>query len=171
MVIDFRGILDRVTLKKAIALMSKPPFWLTALRFAFALLIVASIAGLVYSSIIGEVLSASRVIRTLFQDVFLGYFVVQPYFASKTMFKRLDGGDREITGRVTPMGIYYNAGKADQVIEYPWDGFHKVFKTSDLVVLATADSRISILPQYFFGDAQDWKHFCQYVDSRVKPEI
>jgi len=171
MVIDFRGILDRATLKKAIALMSKPPLWLTALRFVFAFLIVVTMAGLVYSYIIGEALSASRVIRILVQDIFLGYFVVQPYFASKTMFNRLDGGDREITGRVTPMGIYYHAGKADQVIEYPWDGFHKVFKTDDLVVLATADSRISILPHYFFGDAQDWKHFCQYVDSRVKPEI
>lgn len=169
MEINFQGTIDRFTLRKAIALMSTPPLWQVILRVALAMLIVATLATLVYSKLTGETLTAGRVIRVLIQDLFLGYFVVQPYFASRALFNRLSRGNQGVRGSITPLGIYYHVGETGQRIEYPWNGFHYVFKTADLTVLATADSRISILPRSFFEQEQDWNHFCQYVESRVKP--
>ena len=169
MIIEFQGEFDSAVVKKAVKLMSKAPFWMIALRIAITILILVTLGSLVYSYFSGESIPTSKVLRLVIQDLFLGYFIVQPYFASNTLYKRLSQGNHKTIGSVTPIGISYKAASGDQVTEYPWDAFVHVFKLEDLIVLSTADWRISILPRSFFADEQEWKHFIQYVDSRVVP--
>jgi hypothetical protein len=169
MVIDFRGEIDLAAIRKTVALMSNSSIWMTALRAAVAILILATLGGLIFSYFSGEMVSTNRLVRLAIQDVVLGYFVVSPYIASRQLFKRLSAGDQRVRGTVYPMGISFKADDSSQTIEYPWDSFYHVYKADDLVVLATADFRTSILPRPLFANEQDWQHFCQYVDSRVHP--
>ena len=149
--------------------MSKAPLWMAALRVVFAILILIALGGLVFSYISGDPLSESRTLRTLVQVVVLGYFVVQPYVASRQLIQRLSAGSQTMMGVITPLGVTYRDGAGNQIVEYPWNSYYHIYKADGLIVLSTAESRISIFPSSLFKNEQDWNNFLEYVDSRVRP--
>ena len=169
MEIEFQGQLKENEIKKAVALISKASMWMFALRVLLVILILVSLGGVVYSSFSGDPLSESRVLRLIFQVLILGYFVVQPYIASRQLFKRLSAGSQNMTGSITPIGVVYRVASSGRTIDYPWSGFYHIYKADDLVVLSTADSKISIFPSSLFNNEQDWNNFLEYVDTRVQP--
>lgn len=169
MEIEFKGRLEENVIKKAVKLMSKASFWVIALRVAIVLLITVSLGSLIFSYLSGKPFSNDRVLRLVVQDLILGYFIVQPYIASRQLFERLSAGSQTMTGVITPMGVIYRTSPDGQIIEYPWGGFYHIYKTDDLVVLSTADSKISIFPPSLFRNENDWDNFREYVDSRVRP--
>lgn len=169
MEIEFLGQLEEKAIRQAVKLMSKASFWMVALRVVFAILILIALGGLIFSFLSGDPFSESRVLRIVVQVLVLGYFVVQPYIASHQLFKRLSAGRQNMTGLITPVGVIYKIDGSSRTIEYPWSGFYHLYKSDDLVVLSTADSRISILPSSLFKNEQDWNNFLEYVDSRVQP--
>ncbi len=169
MVIHFAGEIDLASIKKTVALMSKSPLWSTALRAAIAILILVTLGGLILSYFSEDPPSPAQAGRTLVLDVVLGYFVLFPFFASRKLFRVLSAGNQRVAGTADPLGIAYRTAKGNVIVEYPWDTFYHVFKADDVIVLATADFKTSILPRSLFADEQDWQHFRQYVDSRVTP--
>lgn len=168
MEIRFNGALDPSTIRKAVQLISKSPLWAVALRAALVVLVVFVLGNTIFSLVTGADVSTSRLIRNVVSSLFIGYFVLQPYIASRRLFKALARESQQLTGMITALGISYDVG-AGRSVDYKWDDFYHVFKTTDLIVLATADARISILHRSLFATDQDWKYFIQYVDTHVKP--
>lgn len=168
MEIRFNGVLDPSTVRQAVQLISKSPLWAIVLRMALAILVVLVLGNTLFSLVTGADVSTSRLIRNVISSLFIGYFVLQPYIASRRLFKVLTQGSQQFKGMVTTLGVSYDVG-AGRSVDYPWNDFYHVFKADDLIVLATADSRISILHRSLFATEQDWKHLVQYVDTRVKP--
>ena len=166
--IRFNGSLDLATIRRAVGLIGKSPLWAVILRAALAILVVLVLGDAVFSIVTKEDVSTGRLIRNVLSSLVIGYFVIQPYLASRQLFKALSSGSQQQTGIITALGISYNVG-ASRSVDYAWNDFYHVFKADDLIVLATADSRISILNRSLFATEQDWKYFVQYADTRVKP--
>ena len=166
--IRFNGSLELPTIRKAVQLISKSPVWAIILRAALAILVVLVLGSTVFSLVTGADVSTSRLIRSILSSLVIGYFVLQPYLASRQLLKTLTQGRQRLNGLISALGISYDVG-AGRSVDYKWDDFYHVFKADNLIVLATADSRISILHRSLFANEQDWKYFNQYVDTRVKP--
>lgn len=166
--IRFNGALDLLTIRKAVQLISKSPLWAVILRTALAILVLLVLGETIVSLATGASVSTSRLIRNVISITAIGYFIIQPYIASRQLFKALTQGSQQVRGMATALGISYDTGSGRSV-DYAWNDFHHLFKTDDLIVLATADSRISILHRSLFATEQDWKYFVQYADTRVKP--
>jgi len=169
MEIEFHGRLEEKVIQQAVKLMSKIPYWMIALRVGLVILILITLGSLFLSFLSGDPFSESRILRITIQIVVLGYFVVKPHIASRQLFKRLSEGTQIMTGVITPVGVTYKLGSSGRTIEYPWSDFYHIYKTDNLIVLSTADSRISILPSSLFKNEQDWSNFLKYADSRVQP--
>lgn len=166
--IRFNGALDLATIRRAVQLISKGPLWAVILRAALAILVALVLGNTVFSIVTNADVSTSKIIRNVLSGLVIGYFVVQPYLGSRQLFKALSSGSQQQIGTITALGISYDVG-ASRSVDYAWNDFYHVFKASDLIVLATADSRISILHRSLFANEQEWKYFVQYVDTRVKP--
>ena len=169
MEIEFHGRLEEKVIQQAVKLMSKVPYWMIALRVVFVILILVALGGFFSSFFFGDPFSETRILRNTVQILALGYFVVQPYIASRQLLRKLSAGRQTLTGVLTPVGVISNVGSSSRTIEYPWSGFYHLYKADDLIVLSTADSRISILSSALFKNKQDWNNFLEYVDSRVQP--
>ena len=112
----------------------------------------------------------ARIGRHLFTFLLLGYVVVQPYISAYRKATELWNDPvirRNITGRVSTMGVMIDPGK-DWI---PWEQFVKVNKTPEAITLLTASRMFVLLQRSFFKEERDWKMVQNLVDTRVQEVI
>lgn len=112
----------------------------------------------------------ARIGRHLITFLILGYVLLQPYINSYRKATELWNDPvirRNITGRVSTMGVMIDPGK-DWM---PWDQFVKVHKLPEAITLLTASNMFVLLQHSFFKEEQDWKMVQNIVATKVQEVI
>jgi hypothetical protein len=112
----------------------------------------------------------ARIGRHLITFLLLGYILAQPFINSFRKATELWNDPvirRNITGRVSTMGVMIDPGK-DWIM---WDRFVKVNKTPEAITLLTASRMFVLLPRSFFKEERDWKMVQNIVDTKVQEVI
>ncbi|MFZ6029125.1 MAG: hypothetical protein ACOYYS_15535 [Chloroflexota bacterium] len=173
MELPFSGQYDRAAYFKAIQWVYKPSRRSSIIRIvAFVLFLILYVAYIV-SALREEGVSSpefSRLARYSITFLILGYFIFQPYINAYRSATRLWADPmvrRKIGGQVSSLGVQF--APSDKWM--PWDGFIKVHKSDDLVVLVTAKWDFVALQRKFFQSDAEWKMLQDMVASRVKEVI
>ena len=173
MEIEFSGYYQKDIYFKAIRWIFRPSNKALILRVGafviFAALYIANI-GIAFQQEGGSSFEMARIGRHLITFLILGYILLQPYINSYRKATELWNDPvirRNITGRVSTMGVMIDPGKEWM----PWVQFVKVNKTPEAITLLTASSMFVLLQRSFFREERDWKMVQSIVDTKVQEVI
>ena len=173
MEIEFSGHYQKDIYFKAIRWIYRPSNKALTLRIgAFVIFAVLYIANIIiaFQEEGASSFEIARIGRHLITFLLLGYVLFQPYINSYRKATELWNDPvvrRNITGRVSSMGVMINPGK-DWIT---WDQFVKVNKTPEAITLLTASRMFVLLQRSFFRDDRDWKIVQNIVDTKVQEVI
>jgi|RhiMetdeSRZDD1v2_1073273.scaffolds.fasta_scaffold00824_15 hypothetical protein len=173
MEIEFSGYYQKDIYFKAIRWIFRPSNKALILRVGafviFAALYIANISIAFQQEGVSS-FEMARIGRHLITFLILGYILLQPYINSYRKATELWNDPvirRNITGRVSTMGVMIDPGK-DWM---PWVQFVKVNKTPEAITLLTASSMFVLLQRSFFREERDWKMVQSIVDTKVQEVI
>ena len=165
--IEFKGQYEKQQYFKAISLAGRPSKRGLILR----VLIFAGFTGVFIWLVVTTVLDIGssgldipRVFRHMITALILAYFIFRPYVNIYLTANKLWNDPitrREISGIVSNQGVSYEAA------EVKWDEYAIKRLTADMVVLVTADRRMTFLPRNFFNSDGDWNRFTQLVELHI----
>jgi hypothetical protein len=175
MEIEFHGQYDKQIFFKAVALANRPSQRNIIIRIASGLVFLS--IYIAYFTVVATKDSYStadvfRAGRHLITFLIVGYFLFQPFISSRITASRLweDPNIRKtFRGRISSMGISYIYSTSENDLK--WESFIRGRKGDDFVVLLTADGVLSVFPQAFFINDNEWRKFQQLVESKVKEPI
>ena len=173
MEIEFNGCYQKDIYFRAIRWIYQPSQKSLFIRIAAFFLFTVLYAATIYFAFREESTSSFelvRIARHLITFLILGYILLQPYISSYQRASQLWKDPvirRNITGRVSSMGVMYNPMK-DWM---PWSQFVKVNKTPDAVTLLTTSGTFVLLQRTFFKEERDWKMVQDIVNTKVQEVI
>ena len=173
MEIEFSGYYQKDIYFKAIRWIFRPSNKALILRVGafviFAALYIANISIAFQQEGVSS-FEMARIGRHLITFLIMGYILLQHYINSYRKSTELWNDHvilRNITGRVSTMGVMIDPGKEWM----PWVQFVKVNKTPEAITLLTASSMFVLLQRSFFREERDWKMVQSIVDTKVQEVI
>ncbi len=173
--IKFQGQFDKRTLFKAVALANKPSKRSTLIRAGVTTLFIVLYIG--YFLTLGGTGTLASSFDALRSDgrhliaVFLAaYFLFLPsissYSSASNIWKQPEI-HTPVAGTISDAGVVFISSQKKRR-EIPWESFAKKQSAGNLIVLLTAEGKLSIFPRDFFETDEDWSSFQQWVAAHIR---
>ncbi|MFZ2362574.1 MAG: hypothetical protein WA040_24750 [Anaerolineae bacterium] len=168
--IPFEGTYTRKQWNRGLLLAARPT-GIDLLARLVGVGIVLVVLGIVAASfILGEEMSASRILRFALSIGLLAIWIASPYVRAWRIAAqpwRTAGNAPGLAGTVNSEGILTNASSLAG--SEKWAFFLRAIVRDDVVVLLSPGGQATILPREFFANDGEWRSFCQLVEFNVKP--
>lgn len=173
MEIRFKGIYDKPTVFKAVALANKPTRKKFLIRAGLVLLFLVIYTALFLNTAKQEGLTQEEMLRSprhLVIALVILYYLFQNLLTSRLAASALwkkPATQKELSGILSNHSLaYMTNGKVSK--EFAWEKFVKKDVTPELMVLVSKEGAMCFIPSYFFRTPEDWQRALALVNERVK---